>query len=68
MKTFSQVILSRIVDLVLGMNVLVAIYGKVILINFLCRIGFRIVYRDGPFLHTSEHIVNELIQLMKRLL
>lgn len=66
MKNLSKKLKNTHKDLglVLGMNVLVAIYGKVILINFLCRIGFRIVYRDGPFLHTSEHIVNDLIQLM----
>ena len=66
MKNLSKKLKNTHKDLglVLGMNVLVAIYGKVILINFLCRIGFRIVYRDCPFLHTSEHIVNELIHLM----
>lgn len=66
MKNLSKKLKNTHKDLglVLGMNVLVAIYGKVILINFLCRIGFRIVYRDDPFLHTSEHIVNELIHLM----
>lgn len=45
--------------LVLGMNVLVAIYGKVILLNVLCRIGFRIVYLDGLFyIHLNILLTN----------